>query len=136
MYDEQTDRSLREGLAAIITPLGSRNFDTRVLEALNKSAKPSWRTIMSALRPAIAGAALSLSLMIGWVYLGGEGPDEAPTVAAAGYVEAPEFLLDQPHLTPASIRSLTRLAGIEERPAQIVPPRSSIDALDTTGRTL
>ena len=136
MSDESKNGSLREGLISIPTPTASRDFDSQVLAAIDRRSMPSWRTITRALRPALAGAAISLPLMLGWINLGDREHSRIPTGATAGYVDASESFLDQPHLTPASVRSLARLAGIEERPAVIVPPRSSIDRHDSQGRIL
>ena len=135
MYDEQPDGFLREGLAAIPTPGPSRDFDARVLAAVGKRGAVSWRMLFKSLRPALAGAAMSLPLMLGWIQFERAAPERIPTVSA-GYVDAPATLLDQPGLTPASVQSLTRVVVSKNRPEGALPPRSSIETPGGAGRIL
>ena len=58
MMDDNTEIALREGLRAQPVPPVSANFDARVLSAVS-GRSPLWDLFLSALRPALATAAIS-----------------------------------------------------------------------------
>ena len=106
MYSPMNEDSLRKGLAEIPTPELSPGFDERILAACAKHPRTWFSGMMASLRPALAGAACALPIML-WLIISVE---RAPGVRARSgnpVIGAPAFMesaLESPNLTPLSIR--------------------------------
>ena len=115
----ESERALTEGLRNLSAPEPSADFNSRVLEALQRP-EPWWQFILPRLRPLVSGAVCAIILTIVLTKAALNSPDSSPTVspARAEHAVLAEDALDQPDLKAGSFARL----ATDREPARIPTP--------------
>ena len=133
MYDPSAleEDLLSATLGTIPVPAGSPDFDERVLRDVRSPGEPWWRRLAAPMRPALAGAACAVPLMLVLINWSIETPSPASPLRPVARTELTDKVMDQPYLTASALWWFTLVVPNSQPSKGPLSPRSDSPASQT-----